>query len=107
MGSFLFFVWLFCKPLHSTVGCLSVLVWTHAVLGVLYSCILYFGICIVHLFSTVEHVSHGRRSRNAIIVIMQCVPTGNDSSNFEFLLVPNWTEQHNQHIQTESRVLLL
>ena len=29
--------------------------WTHAVLGVLYVCVLY-----LHLFSTTEHVSHGK-----------------------------------------------
>ena len=36
-------------------GCLSMIVWTHAVLGVLYTYVLY-----LHLFSAIEHVSHGK-----------------------------------------------
>ena len=32
--------------------------WTHAVLDVLYACVLYF--CICTCFSAVEHVSHGK-----------------------------------------------
>ena len=35
-----FFIRLYCL-----VGCLSMIVWTHAVLGVLYTCVLYFCIC--------------------------------------------------------------
>ena len=37
------------------VGCLSMVVRTPAVLGVLYACVLY-----LHLFSAIEHVSHGK-----------------------------------------------
>ena len=36
-------------------GCLSMIVWTHAVFSVLYTCVLY-----LHLFSADEHVSHGK-----------------------------------------------
>ena len=36
-------------------GCLSMIVWTPAVLGVSYACVLY-----LHLLSAVEHVSHGK-----------------------------------------------
>ena len=34
------------------------IVWTHAVLGVLYACVLYF--FYLYLFRAVEHVSHGK-----------------------------------------------
>ena len=40
--------------LYCLVGCLSMIVWTHAVLGVFYACVLY-----LYLFSAIEHVSHG------------------------------------------------
>ena len=40
---------------HCLVGCLSMIVWTPAVLGVLYACVL----CL-HLFSAIEHISHGK-----------------------------------------------
>ena len=39
------------------VGCLSMIVWTPAVLGVLYVCVLFL---YLHLFSAVDHVSHGK-----------------------------------------------
>ena len=41
--------------LHCLVGCFSMIVWTPAVLSVLYACVLY-----LHLFSAVEHVSCGK-----------------------------------------------
>ena len=41
------------------VGCFSMIIWTPTVLGVLCACVLYFCI-ILHLFSAVEHVSHGK-----------------------------------------------
>ena len=37
------------------VGCLSMIAWTPAALGVLYACVLY-----LHLFGAIEHVSHGK-----------------------------------------------
>ena len=37
------------------VGCFSMIILTPAVLSVLYACVLY-----LHLFSAVEHVSHGK-----------------------------------------------
>ena len=43
--------------LYCIVGCLSMIVSTHAVLGVLYAC---FTFLYLHLFSPVEHVSHGK-----------------------------------------------
>ena len=40
------------------VGCLSIIVWTHAVLGVLYAYVVYF--FYLHLFSATKHVSKGK-----------------------------------------------
>ena len=37
------------------VGCFSMIIWTSAVLNVLYACVLY-----LLLFSSIEHVSHGK-----------------------------------------------
>ena len=37
------------------VGCFSMIIWTPTVLSVLYACVLY-----LHLFSAIEHVSHGK-----------------------------------------------
>ena len=40
------YVWVeFLVHLYGVVGCLSMIVWTHAVLGVLYAHVLYFCIC--------------------------------------------------------------
>ena len=35
----------FYTHLYYLVGCLSMIVWTHVVLGVSYACVLYFCIC--------------------------------------------------------------
>ena len=40
------------------VGCFSMIVWTPAVLSVVYACVLYF--LYLPLFSAVKHVSHGK-----------------------------------------------
>ena len=48
---FMFFGFLF----YCLVGCFSMIVRTPAFLSVLYACVLY-----LHLFSTIEHVSHGK-----------------------------------------------
>ena len=39
----------------SLVGCFSMIIWTPTVLSVLYACVLY-----LHMFSAIEHVSHGK-----------------------------------------------
>ena len=52
---FMGFLGLFLTHLYCLVGCLSMIVWTHAVLGVLCACVLY-----LHLFGAIEHVSHGK-----------------------------------------------
>ena len=44
--------------LYCLVGCLNMMVWTNAVLGVLDACVLTF--LYLHLFSATEHVSHGK-----------------------------------------------
>ena len=49
------------------VGCFSMIMWTPAVLSVLYACVLYF--CL-HLFSAIEHVSHGKALKKYVIIII-------------------------------------
>ena len=49
-------------------GCLSMIVWTHAVFGVLYTRVLYF--LYLHLLSATEHVSLEKRTRNTFIIII-------------------------------------
>ena len=44
-GHIPFFSFFFNTHLYCLVGCLSMVAWTHAVLGVLYGCVLYFGVC--------------------------------------------------------------
>ena len=58
---------LFYALLCYLAGCLSVIVWTHAVLGVLYACVLYFCICICSAQLSMFHME--RRSRNTLIII--------------------------------------
>ena len=57
LGFMLVFFLVFCVGFffYCIVGCLSMIVWTPAVLGILYACVLY-----LHLFSTIEHVLHGK-----------------------------------------------
>ena len=43
-------------------------VWTHAVLGVLYACVLYFCICTSSAQLSMFHME--RRSRNTIVIII-------------------------------------
>ena len=43
-------------------------VWTHAVLGVLYACVLYFCICTCSAYLSMFHME--RRSRNTLITII-------------------------------------
>ena len=50
------------------VGCLRMIVWTPAVLGVLYACVLYFCICPCSAQLSMFHVE--RRSRNTLIIII-------------------------------------
>ena len=43
--------------LYCLIGCLSMIAWTHASLGILYAYVLYL---YLRLFNAVEHVSHGK-----------------------------------------------
>ena len=68
-------IWCFCvlwvsrffPHLYYLVGCLSMIVWTHAVLGVLYACVLYFSVCTCSAQLSMFHVE--RCSRNTIIIV--------------------------------------
>ena len=50
------------------VGCFSMIIWTPAVLSVLYECVLYFCICACSLQLSMFHME--RRSRNTFIIII-------------------------------------
>ena len=52
----------FLTHIYCLVGCLNMIVWTHAVLGVFYAFFFFFFLVFVHmhLFSATEHVSHGK-----------------------------------------------
>ena len=52
---FVLFVFVFVFFLNRLVGCLSMIVWTHAVLGIFYACVSY-----LHLFRATEYVLHGK-----------------------------------------------
>ena len=58
----------FFYHLYCLVGCLSMIVWTHAVLGVLYACVLYFCICICSAQLSMFYMES--RSRNTTIIII-------------------------------------
>ena len=59
------FVYLF---FNCSVGCLSIFVWTPAVLSVLYACVLYFCICTCSAQVSMFHMERG--SRNTLIIII-------------------------------------
>ena len=50
------------------VGCLSMIIWTPAVLSVLYACVLYFSICTCSAQLSMFYME--MRSRNMLIVII-------------------------------------
>ena len=50
------------------VGCLSMIVWTQAVFGVSYACVLYFCICTSSEQLSMFHME--RPSRNMLIIII-------------------------------------
>ena len=54
--------------LNYLLGCLSMIVWTHAVLGVLYACVLYLCICTCLVQLSMFHME--RRCRNTLIIII-------------------------------------
>ena len=59
------FLWVFFLCL---VGCFSMIIWTPAVLSVLYACGLYFCICTCSAQLSMFHME--RRSRNTLIIII-------------------------------------
>ena len=69
MGTFSLNTHLYCL-----VGCLSMIVWTHAVLGVLYASALYFCICTCPAQLSMFHME--RHPRNTLIIIIVTI-TGN------------------------------
>ena len=50
------------------VGCFSMIIWTPAVLSVLYACVLYFCICTCSAHLSMFHME--RHSRNTLIIII-------------------------------------
>ena len=63
----------FFTHLYCLVGCLSMIVWTHAVLSVLYAFVLYFCICTCSAQLSMFHME--RRSRNMLIIIIITILT--------------------------------
>ena len=55
---FAFDGYFFYAHLYCLVGCLSMIVWSHAVLDVMHACLLNFRICA--WISAFEHVPHGK-----------------------------------------------
>ena len=53
------------------IGCLNMIAWPHAVLGVLYACVLYFCICTCSVQLNMSHME--RRSGITIIIIIVVV----------------------------------
>ena len=62
-----FFFLLFFAHLYCLVGCLSMIAWTNAVLGVLYACVSYFCVCTCSALLSMFHME--RCSRNTLIII--------------------------------------
>ena len=60
---YFFFFFFYCL-----VGCLSMIVWTPAVLSVLFACVLYFCICTCSVQLSMFHME--RRSRKSLIIII-------------------------------------
>ena len=62
------------------------IVWTHAVLGVLYTCVLYFRICTCSTQLSMFHME--RSSRNTVIIInVTLVATWPDVLGYRSVLV--------------------
>ena len=60
---FLWILFFYCL-----VGCLSLIVWTPTVLGVLYACVLYISTCTCSAQLSMFHME--KRSRNTLIIII-------------------------------------
>ena len=68
MGTLFFIIFFIIPHLYCLVGCLSMIVWTHAALGVLDACVLYFSICTCSAQLSMFHME--RCSRNTLIIII-------------------------------------
>ena len=93
--------------LNCLVGCFSMIVWTPAVLSVLYACVLYFCICTCSAQLSMFH--RERRSRNTLIIILSVrtrprevglEPQTSSLSSIECMLVFSYhvdamSQQHN------------
>ena len=67
----LFVVVFFCvvnSHLYCLVGCLSMIVWTHAVLSDIYACVLYFSSCTCSAQLSMFHIE--RHSKNTLFIII-------------------------------------
>ena len=53
---------------HCILGCFSMIVWTPAVLSILYVCVLYFCICTCSAQLSMFHME--KRSRSTLIIII-------------------------------------
>ena len=71
--------------LNCLVGCLSLIVWTPAVLGVLYVCVLYCCICTCSAQLSMFHME--KRSRNMLIIIIIII--------INFTLQADWVQNIN------------
>ena len=65
---FFFFKFVFTH-LYCLVGCLSMIVWTHVVLGVFNACVLYFCICTCSAQLSMFHMK--RCSKNALFIVIK------------------------------------
>ena len=68
-GYFFFLFFFYCS-----LGCLSMIAWTHAVLGVLYACVLYFCICICSAQLSMFHMERHSRNTPITTVIINIPP---------------------------------
>ena len=64
------FIHLVSTHVYYLVGCLSMIVWTHAVLGVSYTCALYLCICTCSAQLSMFHAERRSRNTNPTIIIM-------------------------------------
>ena len=60
-----FYGYTFYNHLYCLVGCLSIIAWTHAVLGVLNTCVLHCYICTCSAQLSMFHME--RQARNMLI----------------------------------------
>ena len=92
------------------VGCFSMIIWTPAVLSVLYSCVLYF--CIAAQMSMFHMEKHSRNTLNIIIIIRQCRKQTPPVYKHTTVFVDGWlavqlsmpcTTPHHTHCSPESQ----